>query len=57
MKKYISENEIVVADLPKSKELQKLLKQIRDYIIEEIYVRVNLPVLKNFILTEVSKEK
>ena len=57
MKKYISENEIVVADLPKSKELQTLLKQIRDYIIEEIYVRVNLPVLKNFILTEVSKEK
>ena len=56
IKKYISEKEIVFDDLRKRTKIQEVLKPIRDYIIDEIYVRVNLPVLKNLILTEILKE-
>ena len=53
--KYIEENEIIFDDLHKWTTLQQILKPIRDYIIDQIYVRVNLPILKNLIITEIFK--
>ena len=55
IKKYFEDNQINVEDLHKMTTLQEILKPIRDYIINEIYIRVNLPILKNLIKTEILK--
>lgn len=53
--KYIEDNQVNVEELHKMTTLQEILKPIRDYIINEIYIRVNLPILKNLIKTEILK--
>lgn len=53
--KYFEDNQINVEELHKMTTLQEILKPIRDYIINEIYIRVNLPILKNLIKTEILK--
>ena len=53
IKKYFEDNQINVEELHKMTTLQEILKPIRDYIINEIYIRVNLPILKNLIKTEI----
>ena len=53
--KYIEENEILIPNLYKMQNLQPILKPIQDFIIDENYIRVNLPVLKNFIKKEILK--
>ena len=55
IKKYFEDNQINVEELHKMTDLQEILKPIRDYIINEIYIRVNLPILKNLIKTEILK--
>ena len=55
IKKYFEDNQINVEELHKMTALQEILKQIRDYIINEIYIRVNLPILKNLIKNEILK--
>ena len=51
--KYINEHEIAVENLHENKKLVEVLKPIQAYIIETNYIRVNLPVLKNFIKKEI----
>ena len=53
--KYFEDNQVNVEELHKMTTLQEILKPIRDYIINEIYIRVNLPILKNLIKTEILK--
>lgn len=55
IKKYFEDNQVDVKELHKMSTLQEILKPIRDYIINEIYIRVNLPILKNLIKTEILK--
>ena len=51
--KYIEENEIKVPSLYKMSNLDPILKPIQSYIIKTNFIRVNLPILKNFIKKEI----
>jgi hypothetical protein len=51
--KYIEENEVKVPNLYKMSNLDAVLKPIQSYIIDSNCIRVNLPILKNFIKKEI----
>ena len=51
--KYIEENEIKIPNLYKMSNLDPILKPIQSYIIKTNFIRVNLPILKNFIKKEI----
>ena len=51
--KYIEEHEVKIPSLYKMSNLNPILKPIQSYIIETNFIRVNLPILKEFIKKEI----